>query len=86
MKILNITESFVGFDEACIIDENFDKYIDNNLDDYEVLLVTVKQACKITNYGRTKIFSLMASGVLERRKEGRSTRITMRSIRKLAGE
>lgn len=49
------------------------------------LLVTVRQACSLLGIGRTHLFQLLNTGVLERRKVGRSTRITLRSVRDLAG-
>ncbi len=49
------------------------------------LLVTVPQAQKLLGIGKTSVFSLVNQGVLERRKLGGATRITMRSIRKVAG-
>ena len=49
------------------------------------LLVTVQQACKLLACGKTKVFDLLNQGTLERRKIGKATRITLESIKKLAG-
>lgn len=47
------------------------------------LLVTVPQACKLLACGKTTIFGLLSKGVLERRKIGNATRITLCSVHKL---
>ncbi len=49
------------------------------------LLVTVRQACKMLACGKTTVFALINQGSLERRKIGKATRITLDSIKKLAG-
>ena len=49
------------------------------------LLMTIEQTTAILNCGRTTVFKLLADEVLERRKIGRATRVTLRSIRQLAG-
>ena len=51
----------------------------------EPFLATVAEARRHLRIGKTQVFELLKSGVLERRKVNSSTRITMRSIRKLAG-
>lgn len=51
----------------------------------EPLLVTVNDACKLLSCGKTKAFAMINEGVLERRKLGHATRITLASIRKAAG-
>jgi excisionase family DNA binding protein len=51
----------------------------------EPVLLTVAQTCDLLNCGRTKLFALLATQQLERVKLGRATRISVRSIRKLAG-
>lgn len=48
-------------------------------------LVTVKQAQALLNASKTSIFAWINQGLLERRKIGKATRITLRSIRVLAG-
>ena len=50
------------------------------------LLVTVRQAQKLLGVGKTSIFLMLSVGVLERSKPlPGMTRITWRSVRKLAG-
>ena len=49
------------------------------------LLVTVQEACRLLSCGKTHLFVMINKGLLERRKVGNATRITMRSIRELAG-
>lgn len=51
----------------------------------EPLLATVGEAGKLLRCGKTTIFDLINRGLLERRKLGRATRITLASIRNLAG-
>jgi len=51
----------------------------------EPLLVTVRDAQRLLKIGKTHVFDLLNKGVLERRKVGKATRITMRSIRNVAG-
>lgn len=51
----------------------------------EPFLVSVEETCRLLNCGRTTIFALLSSGTLDRRKVGRATRVTMASIRRLAG-
>lgn len=51
----------------------------------EPLLATVGEAGKLLRCGKTTIFDLINRGLLERRKLGRATRITLASIRKIAG-
>lgn len=50
------------------------------------MLVTVSRAGQLLGCGKTKIFEMINDGLLERRKLGRATRITLSSIRKIAGE
>lgn len=52
---------------------------------FDPLLVTVGDTRQLLRIGKTQVFQLANAGVLERRRVGGSTRITMRSIRKLAG-
>lgn len=49
------------------------------------LLVTVKQAGALLGIGKTSIFAALKSGTLERRKVNGATRVTLRSVRALAG-
>ena len=49
------------------------------------LLVTVRQAGSLLGVGKTQVFNLLRLGVLERRKVGGATRVTLRSVRDLAG-
>lgn len=49
------------------------------------ILVTVPDACAMLSCKKTKLFDLLRTNQLERRKIGRSTRITVSSIFKLAG-
>jgi hypothetical protein len=51
----------------------------------EPLLVTVREAGALLGFGKTKIFQLLECGALERRKVNGATRITLRSVRELAG-
>ena len=51
----------------------------------EPLLVTIAQAQKLLGVGKTKLHEMIGSGLLERRKLGRATRVTMRSVRLIAG-
>ena len=51
----------------------------------EPLLITVAHAQKLLGVGKTKLHAMLTSGALERRKVGRSTRVTMRSVRSIAG-
>jgi len=53
------------------------------LEEIEPLLVTRKQAQRLLSYGETKIDELVKQGTLESFVDGRSRRITMRSIRRL---
>lgn len=48
-------------------------------------LVTVKQAQVLLSASKSSIFEWVNQGLLERRKINTATRITLRSIRKLAG-
>jgi len=48
-------------------------------------LVTVSQTEKLLNVGKTTVFDLINKGRLERRKVGNATRITLRSVRNVAG-
>jgi hypothetical protein len=50
------------------------------------LLATVPQTCQALNCSRTTVFDLLNSGILQRRKIGRATRVTVDSIKKLAGQ
>lgn len=45
------------------------------------LLVSVKDAQDLIGFGRSKTFSLLRDGTLKRIKAGRSTRVTMASIK-----
>ena len=54
-------------------------------DSPDPLLVTVDRAGELLSCGKTKIFDLINRGQLERRKLGRATRITLSSIRQVAG-
>ena len=51
----------------------------------EPLLVTPKRAGELLGLGKTTVFDLLNKGILERRKIGKATRITLRSVHKLAG-
>ena len=53
--------------------------------DLQPLLVTVREAGALLGFGKTKIFQLLECGALERRKVKGATRITLRSVYKLAG-
>lgn len=44
------------------------------------LLVSVKDAQDLVGYKRSKVFSMLADGTLQRVKSGRSTRVSMKSI------
>ena len=48
-------------------------------------LLSVQQTCALLNCSRTTVFKLLAQGELERRKYNRVTRVTLRSVLKLAG-
>jgi excisionase family DNA binding protein len=52
--------------------------------DVEPLLVTVAQAQRLLGVCKTTIYSLITAKKLERRRLGRATRITMRSIQAVA--
>ena len=52
----------------------------------DILMVTVKQAQVLLSASKSSIFEWVNKGLLERRKIGTATRITLRSIRALAGE
>ncbi|WP_409456297.1 helix-turn-helix domain-containing protein [Sphingomonas sp. J315] len=45
----------------------------------------MKDACKRLSCGKTKAYQLINSGVLDRVKLGRATRITLASIHRAAG-
>ena len=45
------------------------------------LLVSVKDAQGLVGYERSKVFSMLADGTLKRVKAGKSTRVTMESIK-----
>ena len=49
------------------------------------LLITVREAGKLLGIGKTATFALLSANVLERRRIGGATRVTLRSVRKLAG-
>lgn len=49
----------------------------------DVLLVSVNEAAKALNLGRTSIYSLINEGKLETRKMGRRRLITAASIRRI---
>ena len=44
------------------------------------LLVSVEDAQRLVGYKRSKLFSMLAEGTLQRVKSGKSTRVTMKSI------
>ncbi len=44
------------------------------------LLVSVKDAQDLVGYKRSKVFSMLADGTLQRVKSGKSTRVSMKSI------
>lgn len=44
------------------------------------LLVSVKDAQDLVGYKRSKVFSMLADGTLQRVKAGKSTRVSMKSI------
>jgi excisionase family DNA binding protein len=48
--------------------------------DLEPLAVSPRQACVLLNVGLTRLYELLGSGELESYLDGRSRRITMRSI------
>jgi len=48
----------------------------------EPLAVSPRQACVLLNVGLTRLYELLGSGELESYLDGRSRRITMRSIRR----
>lgn len=50
----------------------------------EAQLATVETTTRILAIGRSKVFDLMSKGVLERRRIDGCTRITMRSINRVA--
>jgi hypothetical protein len=54
-------------------------------DPTEPLVVTVREAGRMLRLGRSTIFELLRTNKLERRRVGQSTRVTVRSIRELAG-
>ncbi len=51
----------------------------------EVLFVSINDAAKALNLGRTSIYALIHEGKLETRKVGRRRLVTTASIRRLAG-
>lgn len=55
----------------------------NDVDRPEPLAVSVKEACRILSIGRTTAFRLFRERLLERRKIGARTVVTMESIRNL---
>lgn len=52
----------------------------------EVLFVSINDAAKALNLGRTSIYALINEGKLEARKVGRRRLITTASIRRLADQ
>ncbi len=52
----------------------------------EPLFVSINEAAKSLNLGRTSTYSLINEGKLETRKIGRRRLVTVASIRRLAGE
>ncbi len=50
----------------------------------EPLLVDVATACKLLGVKRTKLFQMLRIGILERRKAGSKTLVTVVSIRAFA--
>ncbi|MXP29820.1 hypothetical protein GRI58_13480 [Porphyrobacter algicida] len=57
-------------------------YIESRYNGNAPMLVTVKETCRLIGFKKTKTFALLREGKLERRKYGRATRVTMRSIRR----
>ncbi len=49
----------------------------------EVLLVSINEAAKTLNLGRTSVYALISKGELESRKMGRRRMVTTASIRRL---
>lgn len=49
----------------------------------EVLLVSINEAAKALNLGRTSVYTLISEGKLESRKMGRRRMVTTASIRRL---
>lgn len=50
----------------------------------DILLVSINEAAKALNLGRTSIYSLIKEGKLDTRKMGRRRMVTTASIRQLA--
>lgn len=55
------------------------------MEQLEPLTVTIRDACRFTGLGKSTLYTLIDEGVLERRKVGRRTLITMASLKKLVG-
>ena len=49
------------------------------------LLLTVAQTQRLLGIGKTSVFQMLDTGQLERRKLGRATRVTFRSVLHVAG-
>ena len=55
--------------------------------DFEPLAYSVRDACRVSSLGRTRLYQLIADGRLETRKIGKRTLIPAASLRALvAGE
>lgn len=52
----------------------------------EILLVSINEAAKALNLGRTSIYSLIAEGKLETRRMGRRRLVTTASIMRLVDD
>lgn len=50
---------------------------------HQPLTYSVKEACRISSLGRTRIFQLIKSGQLQRTKVGRRTLIDAESLKRL---
>lgn len=49
----------------------------------EILLISINDAAKVLNLGRTSIYSLIKEGKLDTRRLGRRRMVTTKSIRQL---
>lgn len=52
----------------------------------DILLVSINEAAKSLNLGRTSVYALIGEGKLESRKMGRRRMVTTASIRRLVEE
>jgi excisionase family DNA binding protein len=50
----------------------------------EILLISINEAARVLNLGRTSIYALIKEGKLDTRKIGRRRMVTTESIRQLA--